>query len=594
MIGEEESKSSSSDSDSHWIEVESISTPIHLNTIVKSHDIEIPLHTFVDKRKKSRIDRRINLYEKEQRIKLHSSHLLLLLARLQLISGLCSEQFLQSFVLSLLPQQLSEQSHSTLKKLLLWFKLDYPILANQLDTEVLNYLTQYQLKEIHLLVSLLRALGYRTRLVLNMLPVPVNKEVRKPNTSRTSVQPVSTSCCKSPYFQGVKATPDRRQSDRPKRRSAEWTDKPTDPSVSEGEFQIPVKKRRKTTEECRPVITSENTDEWLEVRIDGTWMPVHPQLWVLTDSHTCAHLASPGSLMYVVASEEESSLRDVSARYCLDWGGKYMKLRSDNGTWENILSLYSHSQWSEEEATEGKLLMRAQLSLPIPSTLSHFKSNPLYMLERHLLKFQAIYPFDTRPVGSFRGDRVFLKEHVVELHARENWLKEGRVICSGSTPYKVVRGRNKPGTDTQEERKIELFGTWQTEVYVPPPVVDGKIPKNEFGNVELFQVSMLPTGAAHVDFPGCASVSNKLGIDYAMAMVGWEFHGIACHPVFRGVVVAVENEQLLLDACKEGEVVKLEKERETRERKVFERWRRVIRSVLIKQRVCQKYKIDEI
>ena len=66
---------------------------------------------------------------------------------------------------------------------------------------------------------------------------------------------------------------------------------------------------------------------------------------------------------------------------------------------------------------------------------------------------------------------------------------------------------------------VEVFGRWQTEDYVPLPVTEvggrtahtrcrlvlpqphapqGKVPRNEYGNVELFQPSMLPPGAAHV------------------------------------------------------------------------------------------------
>ena len=589
MIDEE---GTSSESDSHWIEVESLATPPDPHITVGSRSLEIPLRVSVNKRKQSIVDRYMSLYEKAHMLNMHSTHLMLLLVRLQLASRVCSEQLLQSYVLSLLPQQLTEQSHSTLQNTLLWFRLEYPSLAEQLDTEVLAYMARYQLRDIHSLASLLRALGYRTRLVHNMLPVSVSKQRQKQRTRGASREQLSTSCSRSPYFQT--AVPVPKQSDRRKRRSVERTKGATDPCASEEEFQTPEKKKRRMPKaESVSMTAGEYTDEWLEVRIEGAWIPVHPKLCSITEPYRCAQLATPGSLMYIVACEE-GRLRDVSARYCLGWGGKYMKLRPDNETWENILSLYSHSQWREEEAAEEKLLMRTQLSLPLPSTLSDFKCNPLYLLERNLLKFQAIYPVDTQPVGSYRGDRVFLKEHVALLHTRENWLKEGRVICRGSSACKLVRGRIKPGTDSKSEREIELFGRWQTEMYSPHPVVDGKIPKNEFGNVELFQLSMLPKGAAHVDVPGSANMSRKLGIDYALAMVGWEFHGIACHPLFRGVVVAAENEQLLLEACKEVELAKREKERETRERKVFERWRRVIRSVLIRQRVCQKYKLDEV
>lgn len=31
--------------------------------------------------------------------------------------------------------------------------------------------------------------------------------------------------------------------------------------------------------------------------------------------------------------------------------------------------------------------------------------------------------------------------------------------------------------------------------------------------------------------PGIQRVARKLEIDYAQAMMGWEFHGSFCHPV---------------------------------------------------------------
>ena len=45
---------------------------------------------------------------------------------------------------------------------------------------------------------------------------------------------------------------------------------------------------------------------------------------------------------------------------------------------------------------------------------------------------------------------------------------------------------------------MELFGEWQVEPYDPPTAKDGKVPRNEFGNVELFKPSMLPKGCVHV------------------------------------------------------------------------------------------------
>ena len=75
----------------------------------------------------------------------------------------------------------------------------------------------------------------------------------------------------------------------------------------------------------------------------------------------------------------------------------------------------------------------------------------------------------------------------------------------------------------------------------------GRVPKNEYGNIELFQPSMLPKGALHMTgsidqslyhtltgsyaVPGIARVARKLEIDHAPAMMGWDFHSGYCHPM---------------------------------------------------------------
>jgi xeroderma pigmentosum group C-complementing protein len=45
---------------------------------------------------------------------------------------------------------------------------------------------------------------------------------------------------------------------------------------------------------------------------------------------------------------------------------------------------------------------------------------------------------------------------------------------------------------------LELYGIWQTDEYDPPTAVGGKVPRNEYGNVELFKPCMLPKGTVHL------------------------------------------------------------------------------------------------
>ena len=113
----------------------------------------------------------------------------------------------------------------------------------------------------------------------------------------------------------------------------------------------------------------------------------------------------------------------------------------------------------------------------MPTSIGAFKSHPLYALSRHLLKFEAIYPPDAPPMGYIRSEPIYARECVHTCHCRVTWLKEGRIVKVGEQPYKVVKARPKwdkmTGT-VEKDRPLDIFGRWQTEVYIPPPAKNGK------------------------------------------------------------------------------------------------------------------------
>ena len=51
----------------------------------------------------------------------------------------------------------------------------------------------------------------------------------------------------------------------------------------------------------------------------------------------------------------------------------------------------------------------------------------------------------------------------------------------------------------------------------------------------------------HLRFRGAFSVAKRLEIDYAPAMVGFEFKNGRSHPVFEGIVVCAEFKDALLE-----------------------------------------------
>lgn len=50
-----------------------------------------------------------------------------------------------------------------------------------------------------------------------------------------------------------------------------------------------------------------------------------------------------------------------------------------------------------------------------------------------------------------------------------------------------------------KDQPLELFGKWQTNPYEPPIAKDGIVPRNEYGNVDLFKMCMLPKGCVYIN-----------------------------------------------------------------------------------------------
>lgn len=68
------------------------------------------------------------------------------------------------------------------------------------------------------------------------------------------------------------------------------------------------------------------------------------------------------------------------------------------------------------------------------------------------------------------------------------------------------------------------YAPWQVEPYDPGEAKDGKVPRNEFGNVYLYSDDMLPKGCTYiVGKPKLHLLAKKLEIDCARAVTGWVY-----------------------------------------------------------------------
>ncbi|XP_063448923.1 DNA repair protein complementing XP-C cells homolog [Mytilus trossulus] len=337
----------------------------------------------------------------------------------------------------------------------------------------------------------------------------------------------------------------------------------------------------------------ENTgcDIWTEVFLESE------DKWLCIDCMNCrvnkphvieSQVTKP--LHYVLSFDNDGFIKDLTPKYASKWLTETRKLRIKDEWLQETLAPYK-SPDIDVIAKEDNDIQARLVSQPVPKSVSELKSHPLYVLKRHLLKFEAIYPNSAIPVGYIKNEPIYARECLHVLHSRENWLKEGRAVRVGEEAYKMVKSRVrwKNKKENPDALDLEIFGRWQTEVYIPPPAIDGKVPRNGYGNIEIFMPSMIPAGTVHLKLPGLNKVAKKLDIDCVAAMTGWDTHCGYSHPVLDGFVVCEEYKDILLAAWDEDQEIQKQKDIEKREKRVTQNWRLLTKGLLIKEKLKRKY-----
>jgi xeroderma pigmentosum group C-complementing protein len=334
-------------------------------------------------------------------------------------------------------------------------------------------------------------------------------------------------------------------------------------------------------------------------------------------------------ICYVVAYSSDKTAKDVTTRYLRrrTWPGKTKGYRIpveripvpgrkrkffEYDWFRTILRVYERSEKNRtkvDEVEDSKDLRPKQpekKQAKEGDTLQSLRSSTEFVLERFLRREEALRP-GAQPVRTFvsgKGDKakeekVYRRADVLKCLSAESWHKEGRQIKMGEAPLKLVpiravtllrkREVDEMERETGEKPKQGLYAKYQTEYIIPPPIRDGIIPRNEYGNIDCFVPSMVPRGAVHIPWPGTVRICKKLGIDYAEAVTGFEFGSKMAVPVIQGVVVASENEDLLKDAWRAEDAEKRKKEQLKAEKRILQTWRKFLFGLRIAERVREEY-----
>ncbi|XP_046813479.1 DNA repair protein complementing XP-C cells homolog isoform X1 [Vespa crabro] len=335
---------------------------------------------------------------------------------------------------------------------------------------------------------------------------------------------------------------------------------------------------------------------WLEIYLESeeNWISVN----IMDEKVHCVeelYKAASRPVLYVIAWNIDGTLRDVTRRYCPHWLTVTRKQRIDEDWFSDTLHFWKEKKSMISES-EDKLLAQKELEQPLPKTIGECKNHPLYVLTRHLLKYEALYPPDCVPLGYLQNGEAIYSRHCLHvLSSRETWIRKARVVKPNQEPYKIVKALpkyDKLSGVKLVDRALELFGEWQTTEYIPPEAKDGIVPRNEYGNVDLFKKSMLPKGTVYIDLPGLNRIARKLNIDCAPAVIGFKFGAMGAVPAFEGFVVCTEYEDILREAWETEQIEAAKRAREKRYKRIYGNWKRLIDGMRIKEKLAGKYEFE--
>lgn len=273
----------------------------------------------------------------------------------------------------------------------------------------------------------------------------------------------------------------------------------------------------------KPITESPHPVFWVEVLDEAhqKWLPVDP---LVTDTIAKPRAFEPpmadreNNMSYVVAFDDEGSARDVTKRYTKAFNAKTRKVRIEatpggDKWWRRTMRIYSRGTTSDLDQIEDIELAANEAKEPMPKNIADFKDHPVYALERHLKRNELLVA--TREVGKVAAGRdssvpggkklesVYRRRDVKIARSADAWYRLGRDIKMMEQPVKTVPAKRRPDDDSFENGLDERPGTNlytqdQTDIYEAPPVVNGQIPKNTFGNIDIYVPSMVPKGGIHM------------------------------------------------------------------------------------------------
>lgn len=336
---------------------------------------------------------------------------------------------------------------------------------------------------------------------------------------------------------------------------------------------------------------------------------------------------------YIFSIDENGFLLDVSPRYIEDISYRYfnkLDLRTESGRTallvQSLIRYFNQNKtYKPSDNSELDLLrLVALVNYSLPSTFTSIKRSPNFVTHSTLLYNEVIDP-SLQNVGKVKFDKwksepVFFKNSVIVGKSEQQWKFLGRSILPTqlNNPIKTTRGY-QPRTiyrrrifnyntinNMDESNETKLYSFSQTCPYIKEVVtyINGEaiLPRNKYGNIEIFKETMIPDGCIWLKLTGIEKILNDYrrfpkdysmdeGIKYVPVVIGFDFRAKAGRaiPVKEGVLLLKEQEVIAKRIWIRGKIKLNRLNMKRKEELALRGWHVFLRRLEIKQRVDSHY-----
>ncbi|KAF1823616.1 Rad4-domain-containing protein [Dissoconium aciculare CBS 342.82] len=339
--------------------------------------------------------------------------------------------------------------------------------------------------------------------------------------------------------------------------------------------------------------------------------------WVVVDPIVTNTINTPSSvepplsyglnhMTYVMAFEADGVVRDVTRRYAKSYNAKTRRHRveaaGESGVswWKRTLRIFRRLDGQlDRDQIEDAEMAQKEAREGLPANVLDFKGHPYYALERHLKRNEVIHP--KREVGKVnagsakkpRMESVYRRNDVLQCRSADKWYRAGREVKPNEQPLKYVRARTRrdqspnpdAAADPAQAATTGLYSFSQTSLYVPPPVRNGRVPRNAFGNLDIYAPSMIPAGGTHIRDAQASRAALLLRVDFADAVTGFSFKGRHGTAIIDGIIVATEHADAVHAALESFREDAVEEASRARSLEALRLWKRFVIGLRITERV---------